>query len=181
MNDKYRKAKLALEAAISGLTGQANDLCSDLRLREMHSLKVMDRLNSSDFNDLVKLAELVTRSDSSFISFLDNDLTWIKSSESGEMYGTNHRRSDVICDLVIKHPESPWVITDAVNDERVCGYKFVKSGNIGSYLGVPIISHTGNALGTVCCINSVPTTFSDSDINGLIMVSRLVTSLLYKR
>lgn len=181
MNKKYNNAKQMLTNALMTFTDHNNSMTEELRLRELHDLHIMDTLSESDFNDLVKLAAIVTHSESGFITFVDADRLWIKANSNATQFTANHSRVDVICDLLIQDPTQPLLVNDTVNDSRTHGFKFVKSGDIGSYLGLPIISRAGYPLGTVCCTNTSIASFSNEHVAGLHIVSRLVTSLLYKR
>lgn len=180
MNNKYLNAKQALHNSLRGLTDQANELNEVLRLRDLQSLGIMYTLRESDFDDLVNLATISTNSESGFITFIDDEQMWIKALSTDNKFARIHDRSDTICTLLVKEPEKSLLINDTVNDQRVRDFKFVKSGDVGSYLGVPIMSNNGNPLGSVCCTNVGTSNFTYDQLNALSMISRIITRLLYK-
>lgn len=77
---------------------------------------------------------------------------------------------------------SPLIIADATQDERFAGLELV-TGSLGvrSYLGVPMISSDGYALGTVSVMGTEPRTFSENDVTILVNMARLAVSHLATR
>jgi EAL domain-containing protein (putative c-di-GMP-specific phosphodiesterase class I) len=62
-------------------------------------------------------------------------------------------RSEVFCDTVVRSGE-PVLVDDAVTDPRFARMPAVTKGEIGSYLGVPLIGREAMVIGAVCVIDS---------------------------
>jgi PAS domain S-box-containing protein len=58
----------------------------------------------------------------------------------------------------------PLVVPDAAADDRVSRLPPVTSGNVGSYLGVPLVTDDGQAVGALCVFDTESRTWSESDV-----------------
>ena len=56
------------------------------------------------------------------------------------------------------------MVGDATADERVSQLPPVTSGNVGSYLGVPLLTDDGQAVGALCVFDPEPRAWSESDV-----------------
>ena len=56
------------------------------------------------------------------------------------------------------------VVTDARTDARVRDLPPVSSGQVGSYLGVPLVLHDGRTIGALCAFGPVPREWSEADV-----------------
>lgn len=70
------------------------------------------------------------------------------------------------CQLVVTEDE-PLVVTDAVDDARVCDNPATVEASIGAYLGVPVRSPDGHALGSFCAISRSARAWTTQDIDTL--------------
>ena len=59
------------------------------------------------------------------------------------------------------------VVSDAPGDDRVRELPPVTSGQVRSYLGIPLVGRTGSAIGALCVFGPRPREWSDSDITTL--------------
>jgi PAS domain S-box-containing protein len=58
----------------------------------------------------------------------------------------------------------PLVVPDARADSRVAGLPPVTSGEVGAYLGVPLTSDSGDAVGALCVFDPSPRHWSQADV-----------------
>jgi EAL domain-containing protein (putative c-di-GMP-specific phosphodiesterase class I) len=63
-------------------------------------------------------------------------------------------RSEAFCDTVV-NTGVPVVVPDATRDPRFASFPTVVDGDIGSYLGVPLIGRESLVVGAICVIDSV--------------------------
>lgn len=64
-------------------------------------------------------------------------------------------RRAAFCDTVVRTGH-PVVVDDAVNDPRFAALPSVVGGEIGSYLGVPLIGRESLVIGALCLVDSEP-------------------------
>ena len=62
---------------------------------------------------------------------------------------------------------APLVVTDARDDVRVSGLAPVATGDVGSFLGVPLVSDDGQAVGALCVYGPGPRSWSARDVTTL--------------
>lgn len=70
---------------------------------------------------------------------------------------------------------------DATDDPRFADNPLVADGVVGSYAGVPLVSHTGHALGTLGVIDRRARPFEPETIERLAVLARQVQTLLHHR
>lgn len=61
----------------------------------------------------------------------------------------------------------PLVVADAVQDRRVATLPPVTSGQVGAYLGVPLVADDGRLVGAMCVFDSTPRAWSDAEVSVL--------------
>jgi serine phosphatase RsbU (regulator of sigma subunit)/PAS domain-containing protein len=71
--------------------------------------------------------------------------------------------ADSLC-TVTAAGTGPLVVGDARCDDRVRDLPPVASGQVGSYLGVPLAGHAGQVIGALCVFGPEPREWSDGDI-----------------
>ena len=59
--------------------------------------------------------------------------------------------------------KTTFAVENAVLDERVLDSPLVTEDGIGCYLGVPLVTSRGHAVGTLCVVGPAARTFSDED------------------
>ena len=77
--------------------------------------------------------------------------------------GSTGPLGDSLCTVTLRSG-APLVVGDATTDERVSTLPPVTSGNVGSYLGVPLLTDDGNAVGALCVFDPQPRTWSENDV-----------------
>lgn len=77
---------------------------------------------------------------------------------------------------------TPFLIPDAQADETYAGFDLVRGDKgVRAYLGVPVISADGYALGTVCVMDTRPRRFSENEVAILSNLARLAAAHLAAR
>jgi GAF domain-containing protein len=73
---------------------------------------------------------------------------------------------------------APFVVPDAQQHPLVQGNPLVSNDGIRCYLGVPLVTPTGHALGTLCVIGTEPREFTDSDVEHIARLAEQVATRL---
>ena len=151
-----------------------------LRLGTLRELGVMDSLPEQVFDDIVRLASLICGTPISFVSLVDGERQWFKARVG--LAALETPRDLAFCAHAIVSPDPVFVVPDAAQDPRFAGNPLVTGDpHIRFYAGVPIVMPGGQALGTVCVIDTVPRTLDALQLQALQALSRQTTALLELR
>ncbi len=73
------------------------------------------------------------------------------------------------------------IVRDSRTDPLVCGLEITERGNIGSYVGVPLVLPDGEVYGTFCCLSHDPDpALRDRDIEFMKVLARLIADQLHR-
>ena len=90
--------------------------------------------------------------------------------DGGELRGT-------LCSLTARDTGT-LVIADAAADSRSRHLPVVRSGQVGAYLGVPLLAAGGMVVGALCCIDDHPHPWTDEQVDVLTDLAGAVTAEL---
>lgn len=144
------------------------------RVNALKSYDILDTTPDQDFDDVTLMATQICDTPIAYISLMDEDTQWFKSSQgAGNILSTP--RSESICDTAIKTPNEITIIEDARNDDRFYNNKFVKAPyNLVFYASVPLLTHEGLPIGTICVADKKPRKLTLKQKNALKSLSRQV-------
>jgi serine phosphatase RsbU (regulator of sigma subunit)/PAS domain-containing protein len=116
---------------------------------------------------LDRLAEVAARllgTEASQISLLTDVQTVVAGAGLAPgSVGAEGPLADSLC-TVTAAGSGALVVPDARTDDRVRGLPPVTSGDVGSYLGVPLTGHGGQVIGALCVFGPDPREWSDADV-----------------
>ena len=149
------------------------------RLDAVRRYDVLDTPPDGAFDRITALAARLCDVPISIVSIVDVDRIWFKSHHGLDAQETS--RDPGLCASAILQNE-PWVIADASKDPRTLANPLV-AGESGFrfYLGVPLKTHDGFNLGTLCVIDREPRAATDSDIATLKDLAAIVIDELELR
>ncbi len=130
----------------------------DARLTALHDLAILDSNSATYFNALTRLTADLFGLPQAYISLIDNDRQWLKSSiDAGQQSGYSCSARELsFCTYTIQRPEV-MVIEDASTDERFKHHPMVTGpSQIRFYAGAPLVTATGHAIGALCITDSQP-------------------------
>lgn len=150
------------------------------RLDDLRSYDILDTLPEKEFDEITFLASQICGTPISLVSLIDENRQWFKSHHGIEVSETPREQS--FCGHAINDPENVMIVPDSRNDERFHGNPLVyKDPNIIFYAGIPLVSPKGNALGTLCVIDSVPRDLNQTQIKALKALGNQLGKLLENR
>ena len=124
------------------------------RLRALYQLAILDTEADPAFDRLTRLAAAIFGMPMSFVSFLDDNRQWIKSSHGLDLKETP--RDLAFCAHTILRDEVT-VVADAAEDDRFREHPAVlDSPNIRFYAGAPIQTAGGQKVGSLCILDTKP-------------------------
>lgn len=128
------------------------------RLQELRELAIMDTEEEKDFDDFVELASGIAGMPISLITLLDEKRQWFKAHKGVTFRETP--REVAFCDHAIRQ-DGLLEVVDASADDRFKNNPLVTGpANIQYYAGFPLVTHSGNKLGTLCVIDHKPSIMS---------------------
>jgi two-component sensor histidine kinase len=143
------------------------------RLAAVRRYDILDTPPDGSFDAITAMAAELFETPISIISLVDHDRIWFKSAH-GLPGVPQIDRGPGLCASAIMN-EEPWHLADASTDPRSLANPLV-AGDFGLrfYLGVPLRTHDGFNLGTLCVIAKEPRTVSEGQIAHLKRLASLV-------
>lgn len=143
------------------------------RLKALQDYKVMDTLPEQAYDNFTKLASIICKTPIALITLLDDQRQWFKSRVGLEQ--SEIPREDALCNYTIMKPDNILVVNDATQDERFSANPLVASEpNLRFYAGAPLVTSSGEALGTICVFDEKPRELSADQLDALRVLSREV-------
>lgn len=142
------------------------------RIETLHQYQILDTLPEQSFDDLAFLAAGVCHTPIALINFIDNNRQWFRVKVGIDF---DEMSTEVGFCLDCMNSEEVLVIPDTLADERYANYSVVTSEPyVRFYAGVPLKAPSGDILGTVCVVDTVPRQMTHQQIESLKSIARLV-------
>jgi GAF domain-containing protein len=150
-----------------GVPEVAQALAEPGRLAALHDSSLLDSPAEESFDRLARLAAKVVDAPVALVSAVDRDRQFFKSCLGlPEPWATDRETplSHSFCQHAVAARE-PVVIADARKDDRVRDNLAIRDMRVIAYLGVPLITREGHALGTLCVIDHQPRIWTGEELN----------------
>jgi GAF domain-containing protein len=162
-------ADIASQAAgkRAGVPEVAQALAEPGRLAALHAAALLDSPPDESFDRLTRLAAKVVNAPVALVSAVDRDRQFFKSCLGlPEPWATRRETplSHSFCQHVVAARE-PVIVSDARKDERLLDNLAIRDLGVIAYLGVPLITREGHALGTLCVIDHEPRIWTNDEIS----------------
>lgn len=143
------------------------------RLKALQEYKVMDTLPEQAYDNFTTLASIICKTPIALITLLDDQRQWFKSRIGLER--SEIPREDALCNYAILKPDNIMIVKDAAQDERFTDNPLVASEpNLRFYAGAPLVTSSGEALGTICVYDDKPRELTPDQLDALRVLSREV-------
>ena len=142
------------------------------RIQNLHHYDILDTPSDGYFDEITSLAAKIFDVPVAIISLVDTDRIWFKSA-----HGLNVEeipRDPGLCSSAIISDDI-YIVENASVDPRTLANPLV-AGVMGLkfYAAMPLKSHEGYNLGTLCIIDKKPRTLTGKEISMLMQLSRIV-------
>ncbi|MER5889145.1 GAF domain-containing SpoIIE family protein phosphatase [Streptomyces sp. NPDC001941] len=130
------------------------------------------------FDDLTRLAVSVTGSAISAITFVGDTRTYWKSVPHLPYGGVEQWQNAVgesFCYFAVG-AGGPFVVEDAEKDPRTAGHQAIGPWGVGAWAGFPITTTDGQAIGTLCVIDTRPREWLPQELETLAVLARAVSN-----
>ena len=144
----------------------AEALAEPGRLAALHAAALLDSPPDESFDRLARLAAKVVNAPVALVSGVDRDRQYFKSCLGlPEPWATRRETplSHSFCQHVVAARE-PVIVSDARKDERLLDNLAIRDLRVIAYLGVPLITREGHAVGTLCVIDHEPRIWTSDEI-----------------
>ena len=141
------------------------------RLDALHELGLLETAPEERFDRIVALARVIFEAPMAAITLIDADRQWIKAA-AGMEAGVAVARDYSPCHYTVQHP-GPLVIADTRSVDRVADMTVVGQG-IRFYAGQPLTAPTGERIGSLCIMDTVPRRFTAGQQQILAELGQLV-------
>lgn len=150
-----------------------------LRMDAVRRYDILDTPPDRSFDRVTALAARTCGTPIAIVTIVDTDRIWFKSRHGLEVDQID--RDPGLCASAIMHDE-PWIVEDASNDPRTLANPLV-AGEMGVqfYLGVPLTTHDGYNLGTLCVLDFKARVATDRHILDLTDLAAIVVDELELR
>ncbi len=129
------------------------------RLMAVRRYSVLDTPPDGAFDRIARLASRLLETPIAIISIVDEDRIWFKSRAGLEGVDEIPREPGLCASAILQ--EDPWILHDA-SVEPVALANPLVAGEFGLrfYAGIPLRTHDGHGLGTLCVIDKEPRSFT---------------------
>ena len=149
------------------------------RLAALDEYGVLDTPPEPVFERIVGLVQQFVGTAMATVTFIDAERQWFKARRGVASCETARR--EAVCDHTIRSAE-PLVVDDLREDERFRDFSIITDDPpILSYLGVPLVTPAGYALGALCALDHVPRQFTQTHVAAMQGLAGLVVEWLEMR
>ena len=140
------------------------------RLRALAQTEILDTPPEPEFDELTALAASICGTPMAIITLIDEKRQWFKSQFGLTLNETP--RDIAFCNITIQHA-GLTIVEDAFHDGRFADNPFVHANlGIRFYAGVPLVTQSGSAIGTLAVLDSIPRRISASQREALRTLGR---------
>jgi len=152
----------------------------DERVAYLHRLDILDTVREQSFDDIAQLAMTLCEVPIAVVTLIDRDRQWFKSCLG--LDGTETPRDVAFCAHAILSPDDLLIVEDALLDDRFNDNPLVVGEpHIRFYVGAPLVTKNGLALGTLCVVDYVPRQLTALQLSTLKLLAGQVMQLLQLR
>lgn len=144
------------------------------RLEVLHKLLLLDTPDEPAFDRLTRLASQIIDAPVSLVSLVDLDRQYFKSAYGLPDPWASQKETPLshsFCQHAVATQEN-LIIDNAREHPLVHDNLAIRDLNVVSYLGIPLVTSEGAALGSFCVIDSQPRKWTEREINIIVELAQ---------
>jgi diguanylate cyclase (GGDEF)-like protein len=150
------------------------------RLAELKRYRILDTNPEQAYDDLLTIVAGICGTPMGAVTLIDGDRQWLKARQGIDV--TETTRDVAFCAHAILEPDKLMQVPDSHKDPRFAGNPFAQGeGGVRFYAGAPLVTSNGNALGTLCVMDTKPRELTQEQADALMRLSRQVVALMELR
>lgn len=149
------------------------------RQRALDALHIVGSLPEPAYDDIVKVAAAVCGTPMALVTLIDRDRQWFKARTG--LDGSQTDRDVAVCDHAIREPSQLLEVGDLSQDARFADNPVLKEIGARFYAGMPLVTGSGAAIGTVCVLDLAPRSLTPLQRDALQALARLTMNLMEAR
>jgi len=153
------------------------------RLEALRSLGLLDTPAEEIYDRVTRIASQLLEVPVSLVSLVDVERQFFASQVGlGEPFATERQTplSHSFCQFTVTY-RKPFVVVDARHHPLVAANLAVTEMGVAAYAGVPLITKSGQAIGSLCAIDEKPHHWTDADIAALTDLAAVLMELFELR
>lgn len=151
------------------------------RLAVLRDCAILDTAPEQEYDDLLSLVASLCRAPLASITLIDEARQWFKARIGFDVSETP-RGISLCAHTICQSDGEPLVIADATQDVRFANYSnVVGPPGIRFYAGMPLVTHDGAAIGSLCVLDRRPRELSEPQLRALRVLGRHVVNALELR
>ena len=160
------------------MTAPTGRLDDPKRLAALEESGLLDTLPTEAFDRLTRLVTRILRVPVALVTLVDRDRQFFKSCIGLPEPWASSRETPLshsFCQYTVT-TRQPLIISDARTSDLLRDNLAIRDLNVVAYAGIPLISGSGEVLGTFCAIDTKPREWSAEDIQTLSDLAAAATS-----
>ncbi|SIR11934.1 PAS domain-containing protein [Alkalispirochaeta americana] len=148
------------------------------RIGTLESYGIAGTAPEKAYDDIAALAAVITKAPFAYITFIDTEQLWFKSTRG--FSSDSMERQDSYCQHVLRLGK-PLMIPDTAQSDLVEPVSLDDKGPIRAYCGVPLRVSDGSILGTLCIADYTPRELSPDQLQAVERLADQVVAQLELR
>lgn len=152
------------------------------RLRAVMDTGLLDSPKEEIYDRITRAAADALDAPRSALSLIDSDRQFFKSTLGmGERTTREERETTLdqsICQYAVAEG-NPLVLEDTQSDPVFKNHPVVRNGEVGAYLGIPLMDPQGNAVGTLCVFDEKPRLWGTGHVQVLTDLAALAMERIF--
>lgn len=148
------------------------------RLRSINRSKLDDVKNIPELEIMCDLARRELGCSTSLVNFVDSQDLHVLASNAPALQNFVCPREQALCAHTVMSSDQPLLVPHPEADVRFSRQDVVRNGGVRFYLGFPITSSDGSAIGTLCCMDEQSHTVTQSQYQTMERLARSTSKIV---
>lgn len=151
------------------------------RLAALYATGLLDSPPEEVYDRITRAAADALNAPFASLTLLDIDRQFFKSTVGLSISTPEERQTPLersVCQYTVAN-SAPFILEDARLDPVFKNHPAVRDGTVVAYLGIPLIDHDGNAIGTLCVFDDKPRMWGAGHVQVLSNLAELAAERIF--